>query len=167
MPTSRLLPRRLLLAAAGSLLMLACTPDPGPDSERPRSAEPETATSRDFGDYILYFNAIQTDQLTPEVARQYNIVRSKNRALLNVSMVRKVEGSTGVPVAGSVSAQAVNLNGQLKNLNVRQITEGEAVYYIGDVSVSSGETLVFTVDATPINETSRFSVRFLRNFYAD
>lgn len=167
MPTLSHLPRRLLLAAAATLLTLGCSPDPGPGSERPRSAEPETATSRDFGDYILYFNAIRTDQLTPEVARQYNIVRSKNRALLNVSMVRKVEGSTNVPVSGSVSAQAVNLNGQLKNLSVREVTEGEAVYYIGDVSVGSGETLVFSVDATPINETSRFSVRFIREFYTD
>lgn len=167
MPTPRRLPRRLLLAATVTLLTLGCSPDPGPASERPRSAEPETSTSRDFGDYIIYFNAIRTDQLTPEVASQYNIVRSRNRALLNVSMVRKVEGSAGVPVPGSVSAQAVNLNGQLKNLSVRQITEGEAVYYIGDVAVSSGETLVFTVDATPINETSRFSVRFVREFYAD
>jgi len=158
---------RPLTAAIAMLLVLGCSPDPGPAGDRPRSAEPETATSRDFGDYILYFNAIRTDQLTPEVARQYNIVRSKNRALLNVSMVRKEEGSTGVPVPGSVSAQAVNLNGQLKNLSVRQVTEGEAVYFIGDVAVGSGETLVFTVDATPINETSRFSVRFVREFYAD
>lgn len=167
MGTPHRLPRRLLLTAAVALLTLGCSPEPGAGGERPRSAEPETATSRDFGDYILYFNALRTDQLTPEVARQYNIVRSKNRVLLNVSMVRKVEGGTGVPVPGSVTAQAVNLNGQLKNLSVRQITEGEAVYYIGDVSVGSGETLVFTVDATPINETSRFSVRFVREFYSD
>jgi hypothetical protein len=31
--------------------------------------------------------------------------------------------------------------------------------------VSNAETLVFTVDVTPINETSRFSVRFTRTFY--
>jgi hypothetical protein len=39
------------------------------------------------------------------------------------------------------------------------------VYYIGDVAVAEGETLVFTVDATPMNESSRFSVRFTRQFY--
>jgi len=160
---------KLITIALMALLTLACGPQPGEpgDRARPASAEPELATSRDFGDYVLHFNAIRTDQLTPDVASQYNIVRSKNRALLNVSILRKQEGTPGVPVAGSVSAQAVNLTGQLKNLNIRQIQEGEAIYYIGDVSVSSGETLVFTIDATPMNETSRFSVRFVREFFAD
>ena len=74
------------------------------------------ASSRDFGNYVLYFNAIRTDTLTPEVAKNYNITRSANRALLNISMVKKVEGTPGVPVPGNVTAQAVNLNGQFKDL---------------------------------------------------
>ena len=65
---------------------------------------------------MLYFNAIRTDALTPEIARNYNIVRSANRALVNISMVKKAEGTPGVPVPGNVTAQAVNLNGQFKDL---------------------------------------------------
>jgi len=76
-----------------------------------------------------------------------------------------VSTNLGVPVPGSVTAQAVNLNGQFKDLTLREIREGDAVYYIGDVAVTNDETLVFTVDATPINETSRFSVRFQRQFF--
>jgi hypothetical protein len=127
--------------------------------------EPATSSSRDFGNYVLYFNAIRTDALTPEIAKNYNIVRSANRALLNISMVKKADGTPGVPVPGSVTAQAVNLNGQFKDLALREIREGEAIYYIGDVAVANDETLVFTVDATPVNETSRFSVRFQRQFF--
>ena len=52
---------------------------------------PATESSRDFGDYVVYFNALNTEQLTPEIARQYEIVRSKSRALLNVSIHRKQE----------------------------------------------------------------------------
>ena len=52
----------------------------------------------------------------------------------------------------------------MKDSKLREIREGEAVYYIADFAVSNGETLVFTIDATPINETSRFSVRFTRTF---
>jgi hypothetical protein len=162
------LARLLTTSLLALLLATGCGQEPAdPRDGAVPAAEPETATSRDFGDYILYFNALRTDQLTPEVARQYNIVRSRNRVLLNVSIIRKEDGSPGVPVSGSVSAQAVNLTGQLKNMTIRQVTEGDAVYYIGDVGISSGETLVFTIDATPINETSRFSVRFVRSFYTD
>ena len=127
--------------------------------------EAATSSSRDFGNYVLHFNAIRTDALTPEIAKNYNIVRSSNRALVNISMIKKADGTPGVPVPGSVTAQAVNLNGQFKDLTLREVREGEAIYYIGDVAVANDETLVFTVDATPVNETSRFSVRFQRQFF--
>ena len=126
-----------------------------------------TESSKDFGDYVLHFNAIVTDQLTENVARQYGIVRSRNRAILNVSMLRKTEGTMGTPVTGSVSASAINLNGQFRNINLREIKEGTAVYYIGETSITDGETLIFTVDATPINESSRFNVRFMKQFFVE
>lgn len=130
-----------------------------------------TESSRDFGDYVVHFNALGTDQLTPQIARQYGIVRSRNRALLNVSILKKAEGTMGIPVTGSVSASAVNLAGQLKNITLREIKEGGedggAVYYIGETTITDGETLIFTVDVTPINEASRFTVRFMKQFFVD
>lgn len=158
----------LLLSVFAASLLGACgqQPDIQVSGNAPRAA-PSDESSRDFGDYVLHFNAISTDKLTPEIARQYGIVRSKKRAMLNVSIIQKREGQIGQSVPGSVSASARNLTGQLKNLTLREVREGDAVYYIGDVPVANGETLFFTVDATPINETSRFSVQFSRQFFAD
>ena len=130
--------------------------------------EPDNASSRDFGDYVLHFTAIPTNSLTPEIARSYAITRSANRVLLNVSILKKTEGAADVPVAGKVSASAVNLNGQAKNLSVREIREGEAIYYVGDVSISGEETLVFSVEAQPAAATGvPLSVRFQRQFYGN
>jgi hypothetical protein len=154
----------------GSLLLIitlaaGCggSPPPAPAS-RPAQEAPE-ATSRDFDDYIVYFNAIPTDKLTPEVAQANGIVRSKNRALMNISVVRKGEGTPGQPVPATVTALVANDTGQIKDANVREIREGDAVYYIADFAVSNAETLNFTVDATPTGETSRLSVRFSRTFF--
>lgn len=141
------------------------SPPPVPPANAPPAAEAAESSSKDFGDYVVYFNAISTDQLTPDVAKAYSIVRSKNRALLNVSILKKAAGSTGEPVPGSVAALVANDTGQVKDANVREIREGSAVYYVADFAVSNGETLVFTIDVTPLNETSRFSVRFTRTFY--
>lgn len=147
-------------------LLTGCGQNPPPPVAAATPAlEPATSSSRDFGNFVLHFNAIRTDTLTPEIAKIYNITRSANRALLNISMVKKVEGTPGVPVAGRVTAQAVNLNGQFKDLTLREIREGEAIYYIGDVPVSDDETLVFTVDATPADESSLYSIRFQREFF--
>jgi hypothetical protein len=128
---------------------------------------PATESSRDFGDYIIYFNALNTEQLTPEIARQYGIVRSKSRALLNVSIHRKQENAPSVAVTGAVSASAINLTGQLKPMTLREIREGEAIYYIGELAITDAEVVIYTIDATPSNEPSRFTVRFKKQFFVD
>jgi hypothetical protein len=158
-----------LLPMLGTLALLAGCEQPGQTAAAQEEVAvlPGTESFKDFGDYVVHFNALGTDQLTPDVARQYGIVRSKNRAMLNVSILQKSEGTLGTPVTGSVSASAVNLNGQLKNITLREIEERNAVYYIGETSITDGETLIFTVDATPINEPSRFTVRFKKQFFVN
>jgi len=156
-----------VLPAACLFLAAACEQPAQPAAAAPEPALRSTESFRDFGDYVVHFNAISTDQLTPDIARQYGIVRSNNRAMLNVSILRKEPGTTGVPVSGSVSASAVNLTGQHKSMTLREIREEAAVYYIGELSVANEETLIFTIDATPINESSRFSVRYMKQFYVD
>jgi hypothetical protein len=160
--------RVLLTSIAVMALLVACgsdtsirTFDGGPEPEPPESS------SKDFGSYVLHFNGISTDQLQPEVAQEYSVTRSKNRALLTVSIIRKEAGTLGVSVPGEVTASANNLTGQRKNLNLRQVREGDAFYYIGDVSIANSETLVFNVNATPENAADNLEVRFLRQFYAD
>jgi hypothetical protein len=128
---------------------------------------PATESSRDFGDYVVYFNALNTEQLTPEIARQYEIVRSKSRALLNVSIHRKQGSGASSAVTGAVSASAINLNGQLKPMTLREIREGEAIYYIGELAITDAEIVIYTVDVMPINEPSRFTVRFKKQFFVD
>jgi hypothetical protein len=164
MNATRLLPGLL------AVVLAACAPEP-PTPPRALDAgppaEPAGATARDFGEYILYFNALRTSDLTPEVARTYDIVRSPNRVMLNVSINRKEPGTPGVAVAGKVTAQAVNLNAQLKGLNLREIREDAAIYYIGDVSVADDETLVFTIEAVPEGSQSPLAVRFSREFVAN
>jgi hypothetical protein len=124
-----------------------------------------TEASRDFGDYVVYFNALTTDQLNPEIAREYGIVRSKSRAMLNVSIHRKQDAGSSVAVTGAVSASAVNLNGQLKPLTLREVREQDAIYYIGELGITDAEILIYTVDVTPSNEPSRFTVRFKKQFF--
>jgi hypothetical protein len=120
--------RILLASMAIALVLTACSDEPTSQTGRNGpAAEPPDVAMKDFGDYVLHFNAISTDKLTPEVARAYDITRSKNRAMLNVSIIRKVEGTMGEAVGGSVSASANNLTGQTKNLVLRQIQDGDAI----------------------------------------
>jgi hypothetical protein len=126
-----------------------------------------TEGMRDFGDYVVYVNTIMTSDLTPGVASQYGIVRSDTRAMLTISVHKKEAGAGSRAVTGNVNATAVNLTGQLRNVLLREIPEEDAIYYIGEVEVSDGETLIYTVDVTPAEESSPLSLRYQRQYFVD
>lgn len=153
--------RKLLITL--SFLGLAACGGPG-DSANVPEAQPAGSTSADIGDHIVHFSAQSTDQLPPEIARAYNIVRSKNRAMLNVSVLQESDNS---PVAAQVTVKTVNLTGQLKNVTMRQIDEQDAIYYIGEIPVANRETLVFDIRVIPEGEEKASEVRFKRQFFTD
>lgn len=126
-----------------------------------------TETSKDFGDFVVHYNALSTDQLTPDIASQYGIVRSKNRAMLTVSILQKEAGGGTSAVPGSVAATSINLTGQFRKIPMREIREQDAIYYIGETAITNAETLIFTIDVTPINDPSRYTVRFMKQFFVD
>ncbi len=152
-----------ILTALSLLALVGACGGPGENAEVPE-AQPAGATMADIGDHVIHFSAQSTDQLPPEIARAYNIVRSKNRAMLNVSVLR---ASDNKAVTADVTVKTVNLTGQLKNVTMRRINEQDAIYYIGEVLVANRETLIFDISVTPDGEDSSSEVRFKRQFYTD
>ena len=138
-----------------------------PESGQARTAAPSEPTHQVFGDFEVHYNALRTDELSVAVARAYGIERSANRVMLNVSLLRKNPDGSTTPVDGTVTASAYNLNGQVKDLQMRRITEGTSFYFIGEVGISGAEILVFDIDAAPGGQTSKYSVQFKREFFAD
>ena len=153
---------RIVIALSWLALLGACG-GPG-DSATVPEAQPAGASHADIGEHVVHFSAQSTDQLTPEVARAFNIVRSKNRAMLTVSVLREPDNK---PVTAAVSVKTVNLTGQLKSVSMRKIEEGEAIYYVGEVAVANRETLVFDISITPEGADRSSDVRFKREFFSD
>jgi hypothetical protein len=54
----------------------------------------------------------------------------------------------------------------MKGIEMRRVSEGDAIYYIGEVSISGQEILVFDISATPTGEASPFKVKLQREFYS-
>lgn len=131
-----------------------------------RPAQEVSESFHDFGNYEIHFNALRTDALTADIARSYGIQRSTNRVMLNVAVLHKeADQASRKPVEANVQVDAYNLNGQLKNLEMRRVAEGEAIYYIGEVSISGVEILVFDISVTPPGEAP-LKVKLKREFYA-
>ncbi|HEY0686924.1 MAG TPA: DUF4426 domain-containing protein [Steroidobacter sp.] len=167
--TSRWIAAPLAATLLGSLFGLVgltgCSEQP---EQRAMPAQALDETFKDFGNYEVHFNALRTDELTPDVSRVYGIQRSANRVMLNVTVLRKeAEHAPRKPVEATVAVDAYNLNGQLKDIEMRRVSEGEAIYNIGEVSISGTEILVFDINVTPTGESTPFNVKLKREFVAN
>ena len=123
--------------------------------------------SKDFGQFVIHYNAMATDVVPPQVARKYRITRSQNRGMINITVLKKVLGSPGQPVHARVEVNAQNLAGQGRTIHVREIREGNAIYYIGEFGVANEETLKFDVRARPQGTQEFVEVQFSQDFYTN
>ncbi len=121
--------------------------------------------SRDFGDYTVHYSAFTTDILSPEIARSYGIRRSSNRILLNISVLKKVMGTSAQPMRSRVTATATNLSAQLRELEMREINEHGAIYYVGELRIEHRETLKFDLAITPEDTDETFNFSFTEQFF--
>lgn len=115
-----------------------------------------------FGDYQVHYNAIGTAMLEPDVARSYGIVRSRNRGLITVAVLRD-----GEPVAARVRAETVNMQDQLRRIAMKEVQEGQSVYYIGTFNVDHLEKLRFRLDVTPRGADRELELVFDQRFYTE
>jgi hypothetical protein len=128
----------------------------------------EADNAYDFGDYVVYYNAFTADTLPPQMATAYGILRSKYKGVLNISVQRKQNpGKLPLAVNALVKVEAVNLVGQLKELDTRKVTEGEAIYYISEFRISNEEQVKFKISLRPEGESRALEFDFSRQFYID
>ncbi len=125
--------------------------------------------SREFNDYVVHYNALRTDLLPPQVAQGYGIRRSSSRALLNITVMKKGgDGGEDTAVAARIDVNATNLTGQRREVELREIQDGDgAIYYVGELPVHNLETYQFKLEVVPEGETEPLLVDFRQQFYTE
>ncbi len=120
-----------------------------------------------FGPYVIHYNAINTQILDRTVAKSYGIKRSKYRGMMNIAVIKKTAGTIGVPVEATITAYARNLNGQIHPLELRQLNEQGAIYYIAEFTVQQHEVLNFVINVTPEKQGPSIPINFSQQFFTD
>lgn len=117
------------------------------------------------GEFVVHHNAVPTTSLAPDVARQYGITRSANRALVNISVREGTPGADRA-VPARVTLVATNLSGQRMDLRAREVREGDAIYYLAEVRVVGNDTVAFELEVLPEGATAPIRARFRQEFFA-
>jgi len=124
-------------------------------------------TAPDGTSYEIHYIAFNSTFLQPEVAGQYGLTRSKAIGVVNISVLKVNDDQTTEAVGALVDINAKNDIQQVQHMNMNQVTEGKAIYYIGQVQYREGEILTFDVSVFTQGIAEPFKFRFLHNFYND
>jgi len=119
----------------------------------------------DFGTYEVHYSAMNTSLLSPEVARAYDIQRSGNRAMLNITILDKSGDGWPEPISARVEASAINLTGQRRAIELREIRDQGAIYYIGTFRITNEENMNFRVTVQPAGDLRPREFSFRQMFY--
>jgi len=99
------------------------------------------------GNYKIHHNAITTDFLSAAVAKAYKIPRSTERVLLNIAITETRDDQMDKPVSAHLKVVRRNLLGYREELEMQEVREGNAVYYISDFAVSHKDQWIFDIEA--------------------
>lgn len=120
-----------------------------------------------FDNYTVHYIALNSQALNPEIAKSYQIKRSNNRALLNISVLEKQTGTDVNPVKAVVTATATNLTSQLRTLDIRELEDAGAIYYIAEVPIHNAETLTFKINIKPLDSKTSYDLVFNQQFFTE
>lgn len=153
------------LLAAGTM---ACgertSPDPSPVPEAQEITDPSPEV---FGAHAVHYTAQMTTRLPAEVARSLDISRGSDRAMLNITVLQRGDADDREPVKAEVEVTATNLIGQLSNISMRELHDGESIYYVGEFTVANEEIVTFDVSVRPEGVETAHEFSFQQQFYTD
>ncbi|RLA02879.1 MAG: DUF4426 domain-containing protein [Gammaproteobacteria bacterium] len=111
--------------------------------------------------YQVHYNAFNSAMLTPEIAKQYGIQRSKSLGVLNISILNNSNQS----VTALVDGQGKNPISQITTLDFQKVTEGKAIYYIATFSFADKEQLNFKIRIIPDGAKEMIDLDFSQQFF--
>ena len=122
---------------------------------------------QEFGDYEVHYIALPTTVLSAEVAKQYQLARSKSTGFLNISVLKKQPDGSTRAISAFIRGSIRNMVQQQRQLEFSRISEGDAVYQIAQFWYSQGENMIFELEVQADPNQGPFSLRFTQALYPD
>ncbi|GAA3926904.1 DUF4426 domain-containing protein [Litoribacillus peritrichatus] len=120
-----------------------------------------------FGDYEVHYSAFNSSFLQPDVAKSYDIQRSKYRGLVNITVLKKQPDGSQKPVRAVIQGKIRNLIEQVNRLDFRPVIEQNAIYHIAEFKIASQDTLTFNLEIQPDPNQPGFTLTFRQAVYPD
>ncbi len=115
------------------------------------------------GPWVLHYMVMNTTDLTPEIARTYDVDRSKKRGLLMLNLQHREQPQ--VSVNHRTEGTIRNLIGQARSERIRNVVEGDAIYTLIEFRYSHLETMRFELDVHPEDGSAPIRLSFNQQLF--
>ena len=131
-------------------------------------AQPAQAQlSEMFDRYELHYSVVNTTFLSPEVASSYNLVRGKDRAILNLAVREHLEDGSTVARSLQLKGRTWDLLQKTQTLEFQEVREGPAIYSIAEFKFLSEEWRHFEVFFRPDGADRTYTFTLKHQMYED
>lgn len=121
--------------------------------------------SKQFGDYDIFYTVLNSTFIKPEIAQRYGITRGKDKALINVAVRKQQPQGESIAQAARVTGSSYDLIHTVP-LEFTEYREGDAIYYIAELSFRDKELRSFTLEILPEGlQRSPYVVKFNQKLY--
>lgn len=117
-----------------------------------------------FEQFDIHYMASNTAMLSPEIAKAYQIQRSKSKAVLSIHIRDNIKDKA---IEGLVRGSVKNAIGQLQALNFSQVKEQDTTYYLATFNFANQDQMRFDVLVSPDGVSETFVVEFNQQFFVE
>lgn len=121
--------------------------------------------SQQFGDYDIFYTVLNSTFIKPDIAQHYGITRGKDKALINVAVRKQLPEGESIAQPARISGSSYDLIHTVP-LEFREYREGDAIYYIAELTFRDKELRSFTLEILPDGlQRSPYVVKFNQKLY--
>lgn len=117
--------------------------------------------------YVVHYSAFNSTMLQPEVAKANDLMRSRQRAVMNIAVQRKMPDGSRKAVMAQLKGYTGALGGSERPLDFKMVSEGDAIYYLAEFLIGNGEKLNFDIVVQPTPQASPIKISFTQEFFQD
>jgi hypothetical protein len=122
---------------------------------------------KQHGEYKVFYSAFNSSFIAPDIAVANDIVRGKDKGLVNIA-VAKVPG---VALPANVSGRVFNILQQSQTLEFVAVREQNTVYYLAPFEFDNEDFLTFKIRVLPQSDGPEtiypYDFKFQKKMYVD
>ena len=119
-----------------------------------------------FGDYEVHYIVFNSLLVPPTDAAAYNIKRAKNRAVVNISVRKRVGNDKTVAQKSRVTGHCTDLMRHIP-LEFVEVEETDAIYYLAQLKYYPKDLRHFIIDVQVPGQPFPYTIKFTQTLYLE